>query len=140
MQDRPTAAELLQAIRECLEAEIIPALGDPRVRYQALIVAHALGILERELPGEDARLRAELAALDELLGRSRPVSPPETLDALRAEVLVANRELALRIRQGQADGGPFRERVLAHLEAVVEEKLGVNNPARLAALRKARSA
>jgi len=139
MQDRPTAAELLQAIRECLETEIIPALGDPRVRYQALIAAHALGILERELPGEDARLRAELAALDGLLGRRRPAPPPETLDALRGEVLAANRELALRIRQGQADDGPFRERVLAHLEAVVEEKLRINNPARLDALRKARS-
>jgi hypothetical protein len=138
MQDRPTAAELLQAIRECLEAEIIPALTDPRVRYQALIAVHALGILERELPGEDTRLEAELSALDELLDRSRP-GPPETLDALRAEILAANRELSVRIRQGQADGGPFRERVLAHLEAVVEDKLRINNPARLDPLRRTRS-
>lgn len=138
MQDRPTATELLEAIRECLEAEIIPALADPRVRYQALIAVHALGILERELPVEDARLRAELTALDELLGRSRP-APPEALDALRAQVLAVNRELSARIRQGQADDGPFRERVLAHLEAVVEDKLLINNPARLDALRRARS-
>lgn len=131
MQDRPTAIELLHAVRDLLERELIPALDDQRLRYHALIGAHVLRIVEREVPGAEARLRAELAALADLLDLPR-IQAPDDPDGLRERVLEANRELCRRIRQGTADGGPWRERVLDHVAASVVEKLRIDNPRELA--------
>lgn len=47
--DRPTAAELAQAVREFLETEILPTLEDHRLRFRTLVAINALGIAEREL-------------------------------------------------------------------------------------------
>ncbi|MEK7364773.1 MAG: DUF6285 domain-containing protein [candidate division NC10 bacterium] len=132
MQDRPTALELLQAMRDLLEREILPSLTDPRLKYQTLIAINVLRMLEREVPDEEGRLRAELGALQELLGLSRE-EPPVDPAPLRRCVLEVNRELCERIRQGLADAGPWRQRVLAHVRSAVEEKLRINNPSRLEA-------
>ena len=34
MNDRPTATELIDAVRLYLEKELLPALGDARLRFQ----------------------------------------------------------------------------------------------------------
>jgi hypothetical protein len=61
--DRPTAAELVEATREFLEAEILPSLDDPRLRFRMLVAINALGIAQRELEsGEEEVLSAEEAA------------------------------------------------------------------------------
>ncbi|MBI3030481.1 MAG: hypothetical protein HYY64_13295 [Candidatus Rokubacteria bacterium] len=130
MQDRPTALELLQAIRDLLEQEILPGLTDPRSKYRTLIAINVLRMLEREVPDEEGRLRAELGALQELLDLPR-TAPPGDAARLRGRVLEANRELCERIQQGGADAGPWRQRVLAHVRGAVEEKLRINNPSRL---------
>src|SRR3972149_1966389 len=132
MLARPTALELLQALRDLPDREILPGLADARLKYQTLIAINALRMLEREVPDEAGRLRAEFGALQELLGRSR-TDPPGDPALLRGCVLEANRELCERIRQGLADAGPWRQRVLAHVRSAVEEKLRINNPARLEA-------
>jgi len=49
--DRPTAAELATAVREFLETEILPTLGDHRLRFRTLVAMNALSIVEREAPG-----------------------------------------------------------------------------------------
>lgn len=49
--DRPTAAELATAVREFLEAEILPTLDDQRLRFRTLVAMNALSIVEREAPG-----------------------------------------------------------------------------------------
>ena len=49
--DRPTAAELATAVREFLEAEILPTLDDHRLRFRTLVAMNALSIVEREAPG-----------------------------------------------------------------------------------------
>ena len=49
MTDRPTAAELVEATREYLEAEILPALDDQRLRFRTLVAINALRIAQREL-------------------------------------------------------------------------------------------
>ena len=46
--DRPTAAELATAVREFLEAEILPSLDDHRLRFRTLVAMNALSIVERE--------------------------------------------------------------------------------------------
>lgn len=132
MQDRPTGLELLEAVREFLEREVAPTVADPRLKYHLLIAVNVLRIVERELPGETERLSAELGALRELLDLPLPVAPADP-ELLRQRVLDANRELCDRIRRGLADSGPWRERVLSHVRAAVEEKLRINNPAQLQA-------
>jgi aminoglycoside phosphotransferase (APT) family kinase protein len=58
--DRPSAGELAAAVREFLEAEILPALDDHRLRFRTLVAMNALGIVERESPPPAERDR-ELA-------------------------------------------------------------------------------
>jgi hypothetical protein len=50
MTDRPSAGELAAAVRDFLEAEILPALDDRRLRFRTLVAMNALGIVERESP------------------------------------------------------------------------------------------
>jgi hypothetical protein len=130
MQDRPTTVELIQAVREFLAGEVVPAIADRSLRYRMRIALHALGIVEREVPDEERRLRAEGEALVGLLDLP-PTAAPADSRLLRAWVLEANRVLCERIRGGAADGGPWRTRVVAHLQRVVEEKLQGSNPERL---------
>lgn len=134
MDDRPTALELLQATADFLEKDLLPAIAERQRRYEILIAVSALRITERELSGEDQRLRAELLALGHVMGLP-PAPPPEDLAALRRSVLEANRELCDRIRDGLADHGPWRDQVLRHLETAVEDKLRISNPRELEALR-----
>ena len=49
--DRPNASELATAVREFLEAEILPVLTDHRLRFRTLVAMNALSIVERESPG-----------------------------------------------------------------------------------------
>ncbi len=137
MQDRPTTVELLEAVREFLERDVLPSLTVHGARYRMLIALNVLRIVEREIPGREARLRAELAALADLLDRPRD-APPADAALLEARVQVANRALCERIRAGAADTGPGRARVLAHVGAMVEEKLRINDPQRLATFTAAR--
>jgi hypothetical protein len=48
--DRPNARELAAAVREFLEAEILPTLEDQRMRFRTLVAMNALSIVERESP------------------------------------------------------------------------------------------
>ena len=134
MQDRPTATELLAAVREFLQREIVPTLGDQRLRFRALIAANVLGVVERELPGEEGRLRAEWRHLVALHRGSAPegAAPPATLDELRADIDARKRALCAAIRAGQADHGPWRIDVLDYARWSVAEKLRVSNPRQLA--------
>ena len=135
MQDRPAAGDLLAAVRQFLQGELAPTLGDPRLRFRALIAANVLGIVERELAGEEERLRAEWDRLGALLGGAWQMgegTAPATLDELRAGIVARKRELCGRIQAGEADDDPSRREVLAYARWAVEEKLRVSNPRYLA--------
>jgi hypothetical protein len=83
--DRPTAAELVQATREFLEAEILPTLTDRRLRFRTLVAINALGITQRELEsGEETLSEEELAELAREI-RAGDV-PDDALERLRAHV------------------------------------------------------
>ena len=76
MNDRPTAAELVEATREYLETEILPALDDQRLRFRTLVAINALGIAQRELEStEEEVLSPEEAG--ELASRIRAGEIPE---------------------------------------------------------------
>ena len=112
MQDRPTSLELLAAVRAFLEDDVVPAL-EGRRRFHALVAANVLGIVERELAGEDAQLRAEWMRLAALL--DAPGTPPDDRETLRAGVRDLTTSLSARIRAGDADSGDLASRVRAHL-------------------------
>jgi hypothetical protein len=129
MQDRPSIAELLDAVRGFLEHDALEAL-DGTAKFHARVAVNVLAIALRELELEPAQLDAEWQRLATLLG-----SAPAPVDqrALREAIRVRSEELCERIRRGEADGGPFRDAVLAHARATVREKLAIVNPKLLAA-------
>ena len=131
MQDRPTALELLDAVRHFLEKEVVPALDGPR-QFHARVAANVLAIVDRELTQGEAQLRAEWCRLTELLGGATPATPPVRAAELRDAVAALARELSARIRAGAADDGPFRIAVLAYLRGTVDDKLRIANPRYLA--------
>ena len=126
MQDRPSVRELLDAVRAFLEEDVVPALEGPR-QFHARVAANVLAIVGRELAGEEASLLAEWQRLALVLGEDAS-APPARLEALRAAVREGTAALTERIRRGDADAGPFRDAVRAHVRATVEDKLGVANP------------
>lgn len=128
MQDRPTAAELLDAVRGFLERDVVPAL-DGTAKFHARVAANVLAIVARELALEEGHILAEWQRLDALLGDA---SLPDDGVTRRSALRERTDALCARIRAGDADGGPFHAAVLAHLTATVREKLAVANPRLLA--------
>jgi hypothetical protein len=126
MQDRPTALELLEAVRAFVEDDVAPAL-DRRQRFHALVAANLLAVVRRELEGEEAQLTAEWDRLREVLGhRDEPL--PAGRAAFRTRVREWTEELAERIRRGEADAGEMATAVREHVSETVREKLQVANP------------
>jgi hypothetical protein len=112
MQDRPTAVELLEAIREFLEHDMMRST-EGRLRFHTRVAVNALGMLERELrlgPDLDAAERQRLAVL---LGHD-------------ADLPTLSAELARRIRDGSLDDR--RAHVVAVVRESVRAKLLVSNP------------
>jgi hypothetical protein len=125
MNDRPTMAELVSAARVHLEG-LIPTLTDARQRFQTLIAANVLSIVERELESEEEQLLGEWKLFAELLNRSGPV--PQRIRALRQSVREANQELCEAICAGAFDE-PARFRHASRLvRTLVERKLEIANP------------
>ena len=111
-QDRPTAAELVEAVRDFLTREAQPAL-EGRLAFHTRVAVNALGMVERELrlgPELDAAERQSAAAL---LGHDGDTRDLE-------------RELATRIRDGSLDEKVAEVR--DHVRATVRAKLEVANP------------
>ena len=131
MQDRPTTAELLDAVQGFLERDAVPAL-EGTLKFHARVAANLIAIVARELAAEDEQLAAEWLRLDGLLGG---MAMPSDSAALRAALGVRTAELCERIARGDADAGPFRDAVLAHMRATVREKLTIVNPKMVTAAR-----
>jgi hypothetical protein len=123
MNDRPDARELLGAVERFLREDVVPALDGPK-RLHARVAANVVAMLGREIAQGDTELRAEWRGLAELLGR--PDQAPADAAALHDAVRDANGELTRRIRAGDADAGPFRDAVIAHLKRSVDAKLAVS--------------
>lgn len=94
LHGRPTAAELVESVREYLADALAPLVPDDQ-RYPLRVATHVLGMVERELrlgPGQEAESRDRLAELGyagprELADAIRAGAvPPEQADAVRAAV------------------------------------------------------
>ncbi len=104
--DAPTTAELVEAVREWLERDVMPAT-EGRLQFHARVAVNVLAMVEREIalgPEQEARHRARLAALG----------------------VADDAELAARIRAGEFDDR-YTE-VRDAVRASVRDKLAVANP------------
>jgi hypothetical protein len=120
MQPRPSTPELAAAVREFLEAEIVPTMTDARLKFRTLVAMNALGMIERS-PLEEQHLRTEISSLAALLGE--PIGILETREALETEALRLNTLLSSRIRSGNAPDG-----TLEVLHRLAVDKLQVSSP------------
>jgi ketosteroid isomerase-like protein len=102
MFGRPTAAELVAAVAEFLEADVRQAT-DGQVNFHARVAANVLNIVEREL-----------------------VRGGDAADALAPLGFANEAELAAAIRAGQLDDQ--RQDVTTFLRALVQRRLAVAHP------------
>ena len=128
MNDRPSAAELLDAVERFLEESVVPALDGPE-RFHARVAANVVRIVAREIATEETHLAREWDGLSVLLG-SEGDRQPRDRAALRESILARNEELVRRIRAGEADTGAWRSALLAHLSRTVADRLDVAQPPR----------
>jgi Domain of unknown function (DUF6285) len=138
MNDRPTAAELIAAVRGYLEQDLLPTISDPRQKFQTLVAANVLAISERELAGEEQQLQEEREQLGRLLELGE--APAEGLAALRQSVRERNAALCARIRAGEFDEASLFAALCKQLRPMIERKLEVANPRYLAGIRAERAA
>jgi hypothetical protein len=104
--DVPTAAQLVEAVREFLEGDVSPAT-EGRVRFHARVAANVCAIVERELALGPAQAEASAARL-------------------AAFGVVDDAGLAAAIRRGDLDDR--YDEVAAAVRETVRDKLLVANP------------
>jgi hypothetical protein len=110
--------ELLEVARATLRENVLPRVA-PEGRYDAAMLANALGIAARELAQGAVAREAERADLAALLG-----DPEASLDDLRAR-------LCREIRAGSLPESA-EPRLRAVLLAAVRRRLAISNPDHLA--------
>ncbi|MBI2169072.1 MAG: hypothetical protein HYU28_06170 [Actinobacteria bacterium] len=116
MQDRPTASELLEAVSEFLERDVMTQEG--RVGFHGRVARNVVDIVRRELELGPAADEVEMEGLRSLLGVDCP-----------ADLREANVALARLIREGALD--ERRADLLDHLRATAIAKLEIANPREL---------
>lgn len=104
--DAPTAPELLEAVREWLERDVMPAVSG-RLQFHTRVAVNVLAMVEREWE----------------LGVAQAVAHRDRLERLGC---VDDAELASRIRRGDLDHRLDEVRELVW--ASVRDKLHVANP------------
>ena len=112
MQDRPSAADLLVAVKNFIKADAAPTLSG-HAAFHARVAANVLDILTREARLGPGFQKAEMARLESLLGETG------TLDAL-------NRKLCDKISAGEMDlSSPALKE---HLIKATMGKLAIDQP------------
>ena len=113
MQDRPTAAELLDSVAEYLFAELRPEVPREQ-RFKVLVAANVCAVVAREIRAGDQPDAEDLALFAELLGEQ-----PEDVHAAAAE-------LSRRLRAGELDDRI--DELTPGLEQHVRRKLEIARP------------
>lgn len=123
MQERPDAAELLEAVAEYLFAELRPEVSKEQ-RFRVLVAANVCAVVARELRAGEAPDREDLELFGELLGeRPEPAKDP---DALTQQARGLAAELAKRLRSGELDDR--LDELTPQLAEHVRRKLQVARP------------
>ncbi|GAC1425584.1 MAG: hypothetical protein NVSMB5_19920 [Candidatus Velthaea sp.] len=119
VHDRPSAIELLDAVRGYLIDEVAATATDRRAIFRARIAANVIAIVQREL----ASASADSAAEDEAL---------QSLGFATGSTDDRRRDLAQLIRAGAYDDAQALEPVVRYVTEHVERKLRVAKPKYLA--------
>jgi hypothetical protein len=122
MQHPPSASQLLTAVAELLNDEVLPVLSGP-VQHKARVAASLVSIIEREIRlGPDAQ-NEEQRLLDEIfdLTVSGAADPPEDLYSLRSTV-------ATQLRNGAASEPEVHAQVWERLMQIVRADLSIAKP------------
>ena len=120
--DVADAAELLEAAREALASELLPALPEA-VRYSGLMIANALAIAAREVAEGPATIRREIALLRPLAAQAVPPS-----DAGSDDVHALRRIVAAAIRDGRFDDDVHARALVAALDDIAAGRVAISNP------------
>ena len=104
--DRPTAAELIESVREWLERDVA-ASGDGHLAFHTRVAMNSLDIVLRELAAGDSMSRTHVKILESL-------------------GVASDEELSLKIRSGDFDS--TLKLVLDTVAPVIEDKVRVSNP------------
>lgn len=115
------APELLDTARATLRDAVAPAVA-PERRYEAAMVANAIGIAAREARDGAAAREAERTDLAVLYGVTADGTAP---DGLRDQ-------LCRDLRAGRFAGGADEGRLRGLLLAAVRRRLAISNPEHLA--------
>ena len=111
-QDRPNASELVTAVSEFLERDVMAAT-DGRVQFHTRVAVNVLNIVARELELGEGFAQKEQERAAALLGHDGAADDLE-------------RELAAAIRTGALDNR--MDDVRSHVRTTVREKLLIANP------------
>lgn len=111
--NRPDASELIESVREMMEAVLLPALQDKSLVYQARVAVNVLKIVEREMAQIQSVKRLERESLQSLLHAT-------------GEAPELNAELVRRIHCGDFDKDDGE--LMAHFQRTVVAKLAIDNP------------
>ncbi len=123
MQDRPDAAELLDAVAAYLFGELRPLV--PRdERFRVLVAANVCAVVAREVRAGGEADQADLELFERLLGEEDSAAGVDR-EASGSPREAAQR-LAERLRAGALDDS--LDRILADLEAHVRRKLEIARP------------
>jgi hypothetical protein len=106
MHGRPTAEELVEAVREFLERDVMAATSGA-VQFHTRVAVNALAAVEREL-------------------REGPIMALDHRERLASLGFQTERELADAIRRGELDDR--YDEIAAAVRATVHDKLVVANP------------
>ena len=126
MQNRPTAAELLETVRELISSELMPLAQDDGLRFRLLIASNLLAIVGREINAGGVLTHDELARLRELLP-DLPLDPKWTE---RETILKFNEALARQIRDAAPDSSTVavHSPLWEHAKRTLRDQLTVSNP------------
>ncbi|MDI7173136.1 DUF6285 domain-containing protein [Leptospira santarosai] len=125
MQDKPTSADLLEAIQDFLMKEVLPQFKDKELlSYKTLVSWNMLGVVSREIRSGEEALDKELGRLVELLDKSSVF--PSTLNEKKRLVHDWNMELLDRIRKEKLSSE--NSRYWNHVKETVKEKVEITNP------------
>lgn len=124
MQDTPDRSQLLAAVRGFLKRDVAAAITDPALRFRVLVAANIVGVVDRELAGEQGHWHAEVDRLASL-------DPSFDADAAR---LIADRGERHALASSTWDrlletGSQVDEtELMAAVRATLADKLAVVNP------------
>jgi hypothetical protein len=91
MPDRPSAAELIEAVFEFLASEVLPTADDQRQKFRTLVAMNALGIARRELESNTVLLdRGQLADLAARIRSGEPADLAQLKEHVAAKLRISN--------------------------------------------------